>query len=585
MALRVAVANGNWSNPSIWNGGVLPTTGDIVASNGFTITIDQNINVDSITNTAQAVVGAVPIMTSNTTPSGIASTNVGTAWYAFDAAGFNSDWIVDVVSPGTWLAYEFTSPIAIDQYSFAGYSNQNNWTFEAWNGSTWIVLHTITGASVTSYTSPLLGNSTAYIKYRFVLNDSGYRRIYGVQMYQYLGTTASVAGGTFNLNSGVTVTLTGTNSINQGAVTVLTCNVTTGNTSTLIGNNFNRANVAQPLIVLAGSGTFNVSGSIPSGGGSSLAGIEITGVNSTLNFTGTINSGSGAGAHGINTNVVCTINVVGSTTGGFSSNLATGVRFNSAGIFTLVGTATGGAYGNNHGVYLNNTTATITGDVYGGNSYGESPGVQADNNSNITITGTMYGRLSSAFRSSSNIYLNHYGTINCTGLSGITGSQSNVALSSTGTGAINILTGPFISSPTGIQPLYVSRMHYRRTIGSYYEFRDNSTGGVLPPSAPAPATRLVSPDTVVDAPSPANVRFGTTYALGSQTGTMRVPIAGAVAYGVEVDNTIGTALLSAAQVWNYLRNDISVTGSIGDRLKNCATVESTGSQIASFKSS
>jgi hypothetical protein len=66
---------------------------------------------------------------------------------------------------------------------------------------------------------------------------------------------------------------------------------------------------------------------------------------------------------------------------------------------------------------------------------------------------------------------------------------------------------------------------------------------------------------------------------------MRVPIAGAVAYGVEVDNTIGTALLSAAQVWNYLRNDINVSGSIGDRLKNCSTVESTGSQIASFKSS
>jgi hypothetical protein len=152
-------------------------------------------------------------------------------------------------------------------------------------------------------------------------------------------------------------------------------------------------------------------------------------------------------------------------------------------------------------------------------------------------------------------------------------------------GAINILTGPFISDPTGTQPLYISRMHYRRTIGSYFEFRNNSTNGALPPAASAPATRLVSPDTVVDAPSPTNVRFGITYALGSQTGTMRVPIPGAVAFGVEVDNTVGTALLSAAQVWNYLRNDISVSGSIGDRLKNCSTVESTGSQIASFKSS
>jgi hypothetical protein len=162
---------------------------------------------------------------------------------------------------------------------------------------------------------------------------------------------------------------------------------------------------------------------------------------------------------------------------------------------------------------------------------------------------------------------------------------SGYALYSIGSGAINLITGPFISATSGMQPFYVTRMHYRRTIGSYFEFRDNSTNGALPPAASAPATRLVAPTTAVDAPSPANVRFGTSYALGSQTGTMRVPVASAVMYGVEVDNTVGTALLSAAQIWNYLRNDINVSGSIGDRLKNCSTVESTGSQIASFKSS
>ena len=97
-------------------------------------------------------------------------------------------------------------------------------------------------------------------------------------------------------------------------------------------------------------------------------------------------------------------------------------------------------------------------------------------------------------------------------------------------------------------------------------------------------TSDAAPTTTVDAPSPANVRFGTTYSLGSLTGTMKVPSASSVVAGVLVDNTVGTAILSAAQIWDFLRANMTATGSIGDRVKNCSTVESTGSQIASFVS-
>lgn len=54
MALRYAVATGNWSNPAIWNGGTLPGVGDEVRANGFTVTIDQDIDVERITNAAGA---------------------------------------------------------------------------------------------------------------------------------------------------------------------------------------------------------------------------------------------------------------------------------------------------------------------------------------------------------------------------------------------------------------------------------------------------------------------------------------------------------------------------------------------------
>lgn len=598
MALRAAIANGNWSNPAIWNGGVLPAPGDVVASNGFTVTIDQNITVDTLSNTVQTPVIITPAMTSNTTPSGIvsASSSLGAlydSWKAFDRVEAASEWLTSGATTG-WLAYEFPTARAVGRYVLVPPANQSptsiprDWTFEGWNGSTWVILDTVTGNSGTANVTRTLANTTAYIRYRIniTLNNgsgsyTGIRELYLYETNEY--TINSVAGGGFVLNSGVTANLTGTNSITQGSTTVLTVPVTTGNTSTLIANNLVRANVAQHLIVLSGAGTFNVTGNIPVGGGNSLAGINITGVNSTLNFTGTINGGQGPAAHGINTDVVCTINVVGSIFGGSSSNLAAGLRFNSAGVFTLVGTVSGGFYGFNNGVYLNNTTATITGDIYGGNIVGaDSPGVRADNNVSITVIGTMYGRVSPALISTSNIYLNHYGSIISTGLNGGGGSQSNVGLSSTGSGAINLLTGPFVSSPTGILPLYVTRMHYRRTLGSYYEFRDNSTNGALPPAAAAPAIRMNSPEVGSDLPVVANVRSGTVYGAGSFTGTMVVPAASNVRLGVAVDNTVGTGAITAQDVWNVLTSGMNTTGSIGARLKNASTVDTTGNQLAAY---
>ena len=54
MANRYAVATGDWSNPAIWDGGTLPQAGDVVRPNGFVVTINQNINVNELTNNASA---------------------------------------------------------------------------------------------------------------------------------------------------------------------------------------------------------------------------------------------------------------------------------------------------------------------------------------------------------------------------------------------------------------------------------------------------------------------------------------------------------------------------------------------------
>ena len=52
MALRYAVASGNWSDTATWDGGTLPTSADDVYANNFTITVDQNVTVLSLRNIA-----------------------------------------------------------------------------------------------------------------------------------------------------------------------------------------------------------------------------------------------------------------------------------------------------------------------------------------------------------------------------------------------------------------------------------------------------------------------------------------------------------------------------------------------------
>ena len=50
MATARAIASGNWSATGTWNGGVLPGNGDTVYANGFTVTIDQNVNIGGANN-------------------------------------------------------------------------------------------------------------------------------------------------------------------------------------------------------------------------------------------------------------------------------------------------------------------------------------------------------------------------------------------------------------------------------------------------------------------------------------------------------------------------------------------------------
>lgn len=604
--LRVAVASGNWSNTATWNGGVLPAAGDIVASNGFTVTIDQNVNVDSLINYAQSIFSAIPTMTSNTTPSGIAESSpnpVNAPYLAFDNNSGTS-WRGADYASSEFISYQFATPIAIDKYDFTVSSGGvwNNFTFEGWNGSSWVVLHTVTGNASTTYSSPILGNSTAYIKYRifYTLKSNYFTLVSSVNMYQYLSTSNSVSGGGFILNSGVTVTCTNTGYgiYGNGVNNLITYSAASG-TSTINGNVLVISlgnNVAG--VLHSGAGTLNVNGNIngyTASTSSSNPAIRVTGTG-ILNFTGNVVAGNTNNSGCLQIQSAATVNMIGNiycagtnaTYAVIITNTATGSIFNLTGnIYAAQGQTPGWTFISLLVQCV--CTINITGNIYGENGTSTTSAhlpLSCSTAATITMVGNMYGSNSGTNIGVPCMYLSGASYLNHIGM--IVASTSNAGFVSTSTSSINILTGPFIHATNGIVPFYLNRMHLRRTLNAYIEYRDNSTNGALPPAAAAPATSMVSADSIVDAPAISNVRAGVTFALSTLTGTCAIPIASNVSKDTVYDNgTVGTAYIEgtqiASEIWNKLTSDLTVSGSIGERLKNVATVQSTGQQIAAFK--
>jgi hypothetical protein len=508
MALRVAIANGNWSNPAIWNDGVLPSTGDVVASNNFTVTIDQNINVGSLTNAATAPISLVPIMTSNTTPSGIASASTEYisgnyyAWKAFDQNSTTAFLTANNASLPQWLSYEFINAKIIVSYTIANPNTPaafpKDWTFEAWNGSSWIILHTVTGNTNTSSYTGTFSNTTAYTKYRInitVNNGNGSYTAIGDFLLHAVNdyTSTSTAGGGFILNSGLVINATGIG-IRSSSNTCITYAATSGST-TINGNIFGTTTTNNvSTINYTGSANLNINGNLTSGtipGGGLQPAINKTGAG-TLTIIGNLNVGDSTnGNHCIVNSGIGTINVTGN-------------------LFGQLGAGSGSAISNS-GV----CTINITGNIYAGSSNTDaSIAIVNSVSANIYITGNVYSTYANPGISSSGA---HY--LNIVGVLTVNPSVPNVttrpAVVSTSSSAINLFTGPFVCSPYGFFPYQVVRMHLIPTTNSYIEFRDETTNGALSPGAIAPATRLVSPATLVDNLAPSDVRFGTSYALGT----------------------------------------------------------------------
>jgi hypothetical protein len=406
---------------------------------------------------------------------------------------------------------------------------------------------------------------------------------------------AAGAAGTVYINgtSGI-VNITVTNLFSSGYnagycvynIGTNTLNVTgnhSGNSSSGIGNNngvlnFNgtlgaAGNVYAGINQLAAGGVTNVTGALVGGLGtngycvyntlgtvnilsnqtmSGTTGIGVYSSNGTTNF-GTVGSPitiTGAPSSAASGLYACyhpgggNVNLYGNIVqSSYSISVSIGLfRYGStSGVMTINGNITGGSVANTIGLNIENTgTVIVNGNVTGGSNATNTPAVSMSQAGTININGT----------TTSNSYPAIWSTVT-TAKFNLLGDVVNTAGVSAYYGSLNVK----ISPSNAQQFTYIDTSNNNRVIAT-----SNITAG---------------------APVPANVRLGTVYgSLSQYTGTLAMATPANVRNGVATDNTVGTADLTAEDIFNEIG---SSSNTIAVRLRNISTVETTGDQLASYQ--
>lgn len=562
MATRFATATGVWSNTGIWDGGTLPTSGDTVHPNGFTVTIDTDITIDGLNNNIPPVYlpgMPIPKMTGNTQPSGIvnAGSDTSNAWKGFDqdAPTPTTFWAGTGVGSGTsWLSYQFTAAKTIKRYYIyrtAQNMKPTSWTFEGSNdGSAWTILETVTANALnTPYLSGILPNTTAYLYYRINITAVTSGTVANIYQFEMTESTATTYGATTGGSFTVPSSLSGTRNIVQTGEGIKSNNAATVITTANTGANTVNFNVS------GGGYIFNqawLSASATSAKGISINGNGIINFNS--NIWGTTAAGFNNGDSGqiyINSGANVTIN------GNVYSPLGTTGQINNQ--IRLVATNS------------NSATLNINGDIIAGSASYFNYCIASESLATINLTGNLTSNLGYCFYSTTGT------TVNLTGTATVTNANSSPAIFMIpGSAAItSLLTiNGSITNKNNVNAILAAKIRFSSTSTPYWIYQTNGASDMTL-SYGTPVTGAY--------PVEADVRFGTTYAASpTRTGTLRVPLPQYVSQGVLTDNTVGTAYINAADVWNVLSSSITTAGSIGERLKVASTVETTGDQLAAY---
>lgn len=352
------------------------------------------------------------------------------------------------------------------------------------------------------------------------------------------GSVNGTSGSVLNILRAASVTHTGTITLGNGssttAIAIATpCAFTT--TGNLLSGN---GNAVVTLAAAADQSVITIGGNFTSGTTSSSRALVSNAPYFTLNVGGNLTCGTTTASVSV-TGVGATVNVTGNVTAG---NNSTAIGVTAASTITVGGNVTGGAL-----------TSTI---------FGISLGASA---SAVTVGGT--------------VYMNG---ISGTGpfiadLRGVTAGGIGPAVRSTSASAILRIAGPFTANVIeGFVPVVAESWMVPANSNVEYYFRDDFDIAGPPTSRPVYLASWHP-----NSPPPTDVRLGTVYGpTGDLTGSMAVPPADTVAAGVSVDAGVGTSALTSNSVWDHPTAAATTVGSMGLRLREAATVASTGAQVA-----
>ena len=358
-------------------------------------------------------------------------------------------------------------------------------------------------------------------------------------------------------------------------------------------------------------GIINIVGDITAGAnGGSNDGVRVAGALNVINIISTTIScqATSATTSAISTNTVSpnTINIAATTISGGRINGQGTISITGSSFISLNIEATnilGGSFGSSittYAVYINSSRVPCSikaTNITGGSASGNQVAVWYTRDGNgdnvnltigpktggsLTITG---GSFASCFgvRIDNPSYIVIDGTCIASNLcEAVSVNTHNARVEVTkvvgngyGFGSVGISNISSVTVNTSSSYLYVREIE----LGSRGQWPINGPAFILPSTSntftallPTSGTKtLVDPNATGLMPSASNVRLGTTYASGNFTGTMAVPAASSVAAGVAVDNTVGTAVLTQANVWDYALSSASSTpGSVGEKLKKTA---------------
>lgn len=597
MAIRWAIASGNFSSTSTWNSGAtlgIPTAGDDIWPNGFTVSVDVSFTVNSLNNTVRGRQIATPQMTSNILPSpfvAAASTINGTAnnaWNAFDRNySTTTGWATAAGVTTGWVSMDFGSGNSqiIDGYTIFGQStvtnNPNTWQLQgSADNSAWTTLHAVTGSTIPAsgtYSIASIGNPLSYRYYRLnVTANGGGTIVYLTELELYNpGTSSIVAGGSFNFNTGgVTATITSTTAAfsNSGATNLILVTASTGTVT---------INFGGPITTFAASNTngINYTGSCNlsmtatsfNSRQDNSGNINVVLINKTSTGTITLNGDVVSG----NGNGVTNNNALSSTAGdtivngnvrGFTSSGSTAFHyaiFQTGGALTVNGNVIGGGpagVDRNRGIAFGGTLMTINGNVTGGINALAIVTSGTINNINGNVTGgtSIEGIISSV----ANI-------VNVTGT--VTASATAPAITMTNLNGQVYLNGNMVNN-NGKVAIFSYMLWIDQTGTTQAQFF--TSGGA--------SRTLYSEDTFPNLPPESDTRKNTVYGPGlGLTGSLAMPAAADAASGVIFDNgTTGTALFTTAQLLSEITTS---SDPVAVRLRNAATPEVLGELMEAFK--